>query len=120
MQEDEVEPDGYSWDFNTVGTLTENDGVYSGFDASNYLVSKSTTGQTFATSLDIKISFTTSSSLPSGSYYQHLLIFYPNNYACPSIQINDSKIYFVYSTNGSNSDSIEAPSTVIPFLLKSK
>lgn len=113
MQEDEVEPDGYSWDFNTVGTLTENDGVYSGFDASNYLVSKSSIGQTFATSLEINISFTTGNSLPSGYYYQYLCNFHPNNYGMPNIQINNSKIYFSFSTNGSNSDDINATDITI-------
>lgn len=113
MQEDETEPDGYSWDFDTVGTLTENDGVYSGFSSANYLVSKSSIGQTFATSLEINISFTTGSSLPSGFDYQYLCNFHPNNYGMSNIQINNSKIYFSFSWNGSNLDSIDATDITI-------
>lgn len=113
MQEDETEPDGYNWDFDTVGTLTENDGVYSGFSSANYLVSKSSIGQTFATSLEINISFTTGSLLPSGNYYQYLCNFHPNNYGVPRIRINDSKIGFDFSWNGANSDSINATDITI-------
>lgn len=71
MQEDNIVPATYNWDFNTVGTLTEIDGVYSGFSGfSNYLESKTAFSVDIATSLDIKIEFTTGASV---SNYQNLL-----------------------------------------------
>lgn len=114
MQEDKTEPDGYNWDFNTVGTLTENDGVYSGFSTSNYLSSKTTfEANLYASSLEIEINFTTGNTLPSGNVYQYLCCVTPNNYKYPAISLKNNRILFSYSTNGSNQDSIEANNITI-------
>ena len=66
MQEDNIVPATYNWDFNTVGTLTEVDGVYSGFGTrawQNYLKSKTLTPTGNITSIDASIEITTGSSI---------------------------------------------------------
>lgn len=114
MQEDETEPDGYNWDFNTVGTLTENNGVYSGFSTSNYLSSKNTfEANLYANSLEIEINFTTGSTLPSGRVSQYLCCVTPNNYNYPAISLRNNMIMFEYSTNGSDQGNIEANNITI-------
>ena len=71
MQEDNIIPETYNWDFDVVGTLTEVDGVYSGFSGySNYLKSKTAFSVDIATSLDIKIEFTTGADVRT---WQNLL-----------------------------------------------
>ena len=71
MQEDNIISATYNWDFNVVGNLTEVDGVYSGFSGySNYLKSKTAFTVDIATSLDIKIEFTTGADVRA---WQNLL-----------------------------------------------
>lgn len=52
----------YNWDFDIVGNLTEADGVYSGFSANNYLISKSSLPSSL-NSFELVLSFTTGASI---------------------------------------------------------
>ena len=114
MQVDETEADGYNWDFDTVGTLTENNGVYSGFSDSNYLSSKTAfEANLYANSLEIEINFTTGATLPSGNLNQYLFCVTPNNYHYPAIALKNNRIMFLFSTNGSDTESIEASDITI-------
>ena len=93
----EENEDTYSWDVVKVGSITENDGVYSGFSSSKYL--KFEHYPATLTSLEFEFIFTTSSNVGS---WQSIMGQYNTNQTTPQVEVEDGYASVYLSSDGSS------------------